>query len=74
MVTVIQEASIGGVPTSRVDELVQAMDLSGTSKSNVSKLCNDIDERVNAVSIARLRAKGRTCGWTRQACEEREPD
>jgi transposase-like protein len=31
-----------------VDELVQAMGLSGISKSTVSKLCRDIDERVTA--------------------------
>src|SRR5437763_11952784 len=45
---VIQEAWIGGVSTRRVDELVQAMGLSGIPKSQVSKLCKDIDERVNA--------------------------
>ena len=44
----IQEAWIGGVSTRRVDELVQAMGLAGISKSQVSKLCKDIDERVNA--------------------------
>ena len=43
---VIQEAWISGVSTRRVDELVQAMGLSGISKSTVSKLCKDIDERV----------------------------
>src|SRR6201988_3884755 len=48
LVTVIQEAWIGGVSPRRVDELVQAMGLSGISKSQVSKLCKDIDERVNA--------------------------
>ena len=48
LVTVIQEAWIGGVSTRRVDELVQAMGLAGISKSQVSKLCKDIDERVNA--------------------------
>jgi putative transposase len=48
LVTVIQEAWIGGVSTRRVDKLVQAMGLSGISKSQVSKLCKDIDERVNA--------------------------
>ena len=37
---------IGGVSTRRVDELVQAMGLSGISKSTVSKLCKEIDERV----------------------------
>jgi putative transposase len=48
LVAVIQEAWIGGVSTRRVDELVQAMGLSGISKSSVSKLCKEIDERVNA--------------------------
>jgi len=48
LVAVIQEAWIGGVSTRRVDELVQAMGLSGISKSQVSKLCKDIDERVSA--------------------------
>jgi transposase-like protein len=48
LVAVIQEAWIGGVSTRRVDELAQAMGLSGISKSTVSKLCKDIDERVNA--------------------------
>jgi putative transposase len=48
LIAVIQEAWIGGVSTRRVDELVQAMGLAGISKSQVSKLCKDIDERVNA--------------------------
>src|ERR671927_44878 len=48
LVAVIQEAWISGVSTRRVDDLVQAMGLSGISKSQVSKLCKDIDERVNA--------------------------
>ena len=39
---------IGGVSTRRVDELVQAMGLSGIGKRQVSKLCKDIDERVHA--------------------------
>ncbi len=48
LVAVIQEAWVGGVSTRRVDDLVQAMGLAGISKSTVSKLCKDIDERVNA--------------------------
>jgi putative transposase len=48
LVAVIQEAWIGGVSTRRVDELVQAMGLSGIGRSTVSKLCKDIDERVGA--------------------------
>jgi transposase-like protein len=47
LVAVIQEAWIGGVSTRRVDEIVQAMGLSGIGKSTVSKLCKEIDERVN---------------------------
>jgi putative transposase len=48
LVAVIQEAWIGGVSTRRVDDLVQAMGLGGIGKSTVSKLCKEIDERVNA--------------------------
>jgi len=48
LVAVIQEAWIGGVSTRKVDELVKAMGLSGISKSSVSRLCADIDERVDA--------------------------
>jgi putative transposase len=48
LVAVIQEAWIAGVSTRRVDDLVQAMGLSGISKSQVSKLCKEIDERVGA--------------------------
>src|SRR6201992_3712874 len=48
LTAVIQEAWIGGVSTRRVDDLIQAMGLSGISKSQVSKLCKDIDERVHA--------------------------
>ena len=46
LVAVIQEAWINGVSTRKVDELVQAMGMTGISKSSVSKLCKDIDERV----------------------------
>lgn len=45
---VIQEAWIGGISTRRVDDLVQAMGLSDISKSQVSKLCKDIDEKIHA--------------------------
>ena len=48
LVAVIQEAWIGGVSTRRVDDLVQAMGLGGIGKSTVSKLCKEIDERVNS--------------------------
>jgi putative transposase len=48
LAAVIQEAYIQGVSTRSVDALVQAMGMSGISKSQVSRLCGEIDERVNA--------------------------
>lgn len=46
LAAVIQEAYIHGVSTRSVDELVKAMGMSGISKSQVSRLCAEIDERV----------------------------
>jgi len=48
LTAVIQEAYIQGVSTRSVDELVRAMGMSGISKSQVSRLCEEIDERVTA--------------------------
>ena len=48
LAAVIQEARIGGVSTRKVDDLVQAMGLSGIRRSTVFKLCRDIDDRVHA--------------------------
>ena len=38
----------GGVSSRRVDDLAHAMGVTGVGTSTVSKLCKDIDERVNA--------------------------
>ncbi len=48
LVAVIQEAYVQGVSTRSVDELVRAMGGTGVSKSQVSRLCAEIDERVQA--------------------------
>ena len=48
LTAVIQEAYIQGISTRSVDDLVQAMGGSGISKSQVSRLCEDIDDRVHA--------------------------
>ena len=48
LTAVIQEAYIQGVSTRSVDDLVKAMGMSGISKSQVSGLCEEIDERVKA--------------------------
>jgi putative transposase len=48
LVAVIQEAYVHGVSTRSVDDLVKAMGAGGMSKSQVSRLCAEIDTRVNA--------------------------
>ena len=48
MTAVIQEAYVQGLSTRSVDDLVRAMGMTGVSKSQVSRLCSEIDERVNA--------------------------
>jgi len=48
LTAVIQEAYIQGISTRSVDDLVKALGMSGISKSQVSRLCEEIDERVKA--------------------------
>ena len=48
LTAVIQEAYVHGVSTRSVDDLVKAMGMTGISKSQVSRLCAEIDERVHA--------------------------
>jgi putative transposase len=48
LTTVIQEAYVHGVSTRAVDDLVRAIGASGVSKSQVSRLCTELDERVGA--------------------------
>jgi putative transposase len=48
LAAVIQEAYVHGVSTRSVDDLVKAMGASGVSKSQVSRLVEEIDGRVNA--------------------------
>ncbi|GJD76320.1 IS256 family transposase [Methylobacterium goesingense] len=48
LTAVIQEAYIQGISTRSVDDLVQAMGGTGVSKSQVARLCQEIDERVAA--------------------------
>jgi putative transposase len=46
LVAVVQEAYVKGISTRKVDDLVQAMGMSGISRSQVSRLCAELDERV----------------------------
>src|SRR6201987_5436059 len=48
LTAVVQEAYVQGVSTRSVDDLVQAMGMSGISKSQVSRLCGEIDDKVKA--------------------------
>ena len=46
LTAVIQEAYVQGISTRSVDDLVRAMGMEGVSKSQVSRLCAEIDVRV----------------------------
>src|SRR5438128_5660380 len=46
LTAVIQEAYVHGVSTRSVDELVRAMGMTGISKSQVSRLCTEIDAKI----------------------------
>ena len=48
LLNVIQEAYVHGVSTRKVEALVQAMGVDGVSKSEVSRICQALDEQVEA--------------------------
>jgi transposase-like protein len=48
LTAVVQEAYVQGVSTRSVDELVKAMGMTGISKSQVSRLCSEIDDKIGA--------------------------
>jgi putative transposase len=54
LVAVVQEAYVQGVSTRRVDEVVQALGLTGISKSQVSRLCQALDAEVERFRTRRL--------------------
>ncbi|HEV2124308.1 MAG TPA: IS256 family transposase [Chloroflexota bacterium] len=54
LVAVVQEAYVQGVSTRRVDDLVQALGLQGVSKSQVSRLCRELDAEVDRFRTRRL--------------------
>src|SRR6202046_4266406 len=47
LTAVVQEAYVQGVSTRSVDDLVQAMGMTGISKSQVSRLCGEIDDKID---------------------------
>ncbi len=54
LLAVVQEAYVQGVSTRRVDALVQAMGMEGISKSQVSRVCQDLDREVDTFRTRRL--------------------
>jgi putative transposase len=53
---VVQEAYVNGVSTRKVDRLVEALGLAGVSKDQVSRLCQGLDEQVQAFQERPLEA------------------
>jgi transposase-like protein len=54
LLTVVQEAYVHGVSTRKVDDLVKALGLDGISKSEVSRICGELDPLVDAFRTRRL--------------------
>jgi transposase-like protein len=54
LLTVVQEAYVHGVSTRKVDDLVKALGLDGLSKSEVSRICGELDPVVEAFRTRRL--------------------
>jgi transposase-like protein len=54
LVAVVREAYVQGVSTRRVDELVKALGLEGINKSQVSRMCAELDAEVARFRSRRL--------------------
>jgi putative transposase len=54
LLTVVQEAYVHGVSTRKVDDLVKALGLDGISKSEVSRICGELDPLIDAFRSRRL--------------------
>ena len=65
LLAVIQQAYVEGVSTRRVDDLVKALGCEGISKSQVSRICQELDVVVDGFMGRPLDAGPTpTCGWT----------
>jgi putative transposase len=54
LVNVVQEAYVQGISTRRVDDLVQALGMQGISKSQVSRMCAELDKEVESFRTRKL--------------------
>ena len=48
LTAVMQEAYVQGMSTRSVDDLVHALGMNGISKSQVTRLCGEIDDKINS--------------------------
>ena len=66
LTAVIQEAYVQGISTRSVDDLVRAMGMEGISRSQVARLCAEIDERVRDFLARPIEGDwpGPISGWT----------
>ena len=82
LLAVVQEAYVHGVSTRKVDDLVKALGLDGMSKSEVSRICGELDPVVTAcrtrpltgkpsLSLARCDLPHGAGGWPRQQSGDR---
>jgi hypothetical protein len=62
LTAVIQEAYIQGISTRSVDDLVKTPGMTGISKSQVSRLCEEIDGKVIFVTVTLCKAQGSSRG------------
>ena len=58
LLSVVQEAYVGGVSTRRVEELVVALGVTNLSKSEVSRICAGLDTEVDAFRSRPLETTG----------------
>lgn len=63
LVAVVQEAYVQGVSTRRVDELAQTLGLTGISKSQVSRVCQELDAEVERFRSRPLGEAGYPYVW-----------
>ena len=53
----VQEAYVKGISTRKVDELMQALGMTGISKCQVSRLCTELDECVEVFLSREIRGQ-----------------
>ena len=67
LLAVIQQAYVEGVSTRRVDDLVKALGCEGISKSQVSRICGELDRVVDSLYVVFDLQMCQFVGWVRGA-------